>query len=164
MDLAGKYEGDILDGRYHGRGVYTCQECTYEGSFFDGKFHGEGVLRVQGGSYKGYWRHGELVDGGLVFEDGLQHLKVGFKFWDYCSPQDRRFYKEIQDGVPVLGPLRDVTSHAHGSALPIGCYDTVDGYYEPRRHMIMSYEKNEEIRAPDPEEIDFILTTCRVGK
>ncbi|RYY85564.1 hypothetical protein EON63_07255 [archaeon] len=48
---------------------------------------------------------------------------------------------------------------------PPGCYDTIDGYYDPKTHMIYSHgDKREELRAPGPDEIDFILTCCRVGK
>lgn len=163
-ETAGTYEGETKDGRYHGRGIYRAQSCHYEGNFFNGKFHGEGTLYVAGGSFKGYWQNGELVDGGFIFEDGLQYLKVGHKFWDYCSANDRRFYQEIKDGISISGPLRDHTSHPYAKNLPVGCYDAIDGYYDPRRHMIVSYETNEELRAPGSEEIDFILNHCRVGQ
>jgi hypothetical protein len=164
MELAGNYEGDMLDGRFHGHGIYRYQDCRYEGSFHNGKFHGEGILFVKGGRYRGLWKHGQLVDGGFIFEDELHYLKVGHKFWDYCSPQDRRFYNEIKDGVSKDGPLRDISSHDRADFLPKGCYDTIDGYYDPKKHMICSYENHEELRAPDPDEIDFILNHCRIGK
>ncbi|RYY85568.1 hypothetical protein EON63_07260 [archaeon] len=77
LDLAGHYEGDVVDGRYHGKGVYKYLDFKYEGNFLDGQFHGEGALHVAGGAYKGLWRNGVLVDGGFVFDDGLQYVKVG---------------------------------------------------------------------------------------
>eukprot|EP01039_Chlorochromonas_danica_P007254 gene7254-8023_t len=163
-EVAGSYEGEMVDGRYQGRGVYHLQDCRYEGSFQDGKFHGEGVLYVPGGYFKGFWRSGQLVEGGFVFEDGLPFAKVEHKFWDYCTERDRRFAREISDGLPIEGPLRDVTSHAYADKLPVGCYDTIDGYYDPKRHMVMDYETGQEKRSPDPAEIDFILKNCRIGK
>lgn len=43
------YEGDYLNGRYHGTGKYTLSDdAYYEGTFSDGQFHGEGRLFVPG--------------------------------------------------------------------------------------------------------------------
>ena len=40
-----KYEGDTLDGWFHGRGKYYFSNgVIYEGDFYKGEFHGEGVL------------------------------------------------------------------------------------------------------------------------
>jgi hypothetical protein len=89
-------------------------------------------------------------------------LKVGFKYWEYCSKYDRRFYKEIQDGIKIGDDLRDVSSHNY--TLPKDCYDAIDGYYDPKKHMVYSYITNEEIRTPNSEEIDFILNYCRIGR
>lgn len=46
--LVGKYEGDMQNGRYHGRGKITYGENYYEGTFFDGQMHGEGKMTVKG--------------------------------------------------------------------------------------------------------------------
>jgi hypothetical protein len=32
------YEGQFLDGEYHGEGVYKFDDCTYEGTFKNGNF------------------------------------------------------------------------------------------------------------------------------
>jgi hypothetical protein len=161
--LGGNYEGETIDGRFHGRGVYSMGEhWRYEGNFLDGQFHGEGILYVKGGSYQGFWKDGKLVDGGFVFEDGLPYLKVGFKYWDYCSKYDRRFYREIQEGLKLGDDLKYESTHNH--PLPRDCYDVIDGYYDPKKHTVYSYTTGEEIRTPNSEEIDFILNFCRVGK
>lgn len=162
IPLAGEYTGDYLHGRFNGKGVYAYNNWKYEGSFVDGEFHGEGTLYVKGGYYKGFWQRGVLVDGGFIFDDGLPYLKVGLKFWEYCSDYDPRFYSEIKDGLKVGQSLLRVTSHHH-EHLPEGCYDTIDGYYDPKKHVIFSYLNNEELRTPNTEEIDFILKNCRVG-
>lgn len=46
--LAGKYEGDTQNGRYHGKGKITYGDAYYEGTFFDGQMHGEGKMTVKG--------------------------------------------------------------------------------------------------------------------
>lgn len=164
VELAGSYEGEYQHGRFHGKGTYMLHGSRYEGGFSDGQFHGEGTLFVKNGYYQGLWRQGRLVDGGFIFGDGLQHRKVGYKYWDYCSRYDRRFYQEIKDGLPVGQRLREVTAHKHANDLPTGCYDTIDGYYDVKKHAVFSYTTNEVIRTPGHEEIDFILSHCRVGK
>lgn len=163
MDTAGKYEGEIANGRYNGKGKYQLGETYYEGNFLNGYYHGEGVLYVKGGYYKGYWQEGKLVEGGFIFDDGLPHLKVGFKFWDYCSQFDHRFHSEIKDGIKVGERLRDITSHEYVQDLPKDCFDTIDGYYDPKKHLVFSYTTHEPIRTPNSEEIEFILKNCRVG-
>ena len=54
------YEGDLVDGRPHGRGVYRWPSgARYEGEWRDGKRHGRGVYTwADGGRYDG-----EYVDG-----------------------------------------------------------------------------------------------------
>ena len=43
-----KYEGDWLDGKKHGKGVITFADGNkYEGDFVDGKFHGKGYTPMQ---------------------------------------------------------------------------------------------------------------------
>lgn len=164
VELAGEYEGDYVNARFHGRGVYKIHGCVYEGNFLDGQFHGEGKLTVKGGSYQGYWKEGKLVEGGFVFDDGLPHLKVGYKYWEYCSQYDPRFFSEIKDGIKNGDPLRDVTSHEHGDKLPKDCFDTIDGYYDTKKHAVFDYVTGEIVRMPDQEEADHIMATCRVGK
>lgn len=46
----GKYEGETLEGWFHGKGRYTFDNgVVYEGQFSKGEFHGEGVLIYQNG-------------------------------------------------------------------------------------------------------------------
>jgi len=162
MEFGGTYEGELVDGRFNGPGVYTLDGCRYEGNFLNGAFHGEGVLYVKGGSYKGYWKGGKLVEGGFVFEDDLSYKKVGNKYWEYCSQYDHRFHNEIKEQVKIGDKLRHPSSHDNN--LPKDCYDTIDGYYDVKKHAVYSYETNEQIRTPNSDEIDFILKNCRIGK
>mgnify|MGYP002628145619 CR=1 FL=1 len=44
------YEGETLDGWYHGVGKFTYpNEVVYEGQFYKGEFHGEGILKYPNG-------------------------------------------------------------------------------------------------------------------
>mmetsp|Transcript_11908 Transcript_11908/g.19895 ORF Transcript_11908/g.19895 Transcript_11908/m.19895 type:complete len:177 (-) Transcript_11908:9-539(-) len=162
--LACEYEGDYLDGRYHGRGKLTYKHCVYEGTFMNGEMHGHGKLTVRGGYFDGYWNHGKLADGGFVFEDGLEHEKLGGKGWTYCSDTDPRFYSEMKDGIANGDDLRDITSHDYGLQTPKDCFDTIDGYYDPLKHAVYDYKTGEVVRTPNQEEIDWILKHCRAGK
>lgn len=51
------YEGDFLDGKYHGFGKMTyVSEDVYEGEFQFGKKHGQGVYTWSDGDYyDGNW-------------------------------------------------------------------------------------------------------------
>jgi len=41
----GKYEGEMSEGWYHGKGTFLYENgVKYEGNFKKGEFHGEGVL------------------------------------------------------------------------------------------------------------------------
>ena len=57
------YEGDLVDGRPHGRGVYRWPGgARYEGEWRNDRRHGDGVIRYPDGRVgRGTWRDGELV-------------------------------------------------------------------------------------------------------
>ena len=46
--LAGVYEGEYKNGRFHGQGTYKYMDACYEGSFHNGDFQGRGTLTVKG--------------------------------------------------------------------------------------------------------------------
>mmetsp|Transcript_26065 Transcript_26065/g.35926 ORF Transcript_26065/g.35926 Transcript_26065/m.35926 type:complete len:167 (+) Transcript_26065:218-718(+) len=164
MNLIGEYSGDQENGRYHGKGVYKLENARYEGNFRNGEFHGEGRMFVEGGSFQGIWRQGKLVEGCFVFKDDLKHKRVeDKKEWDYCTSSDPRFYNEILEGVKVGDKLRHQSAHRYATSLPKGCYDTIDGYFDPKKHTVFSYDNNEELRIPDKREIDWIKEHCRIG-
>lgn len=172
--ITGEYEGEYLHGRFHGQGVYIHNGRKYEGSFMDGMFHGQGTLTILKNQvkYQGFWQYGKFVDGELIFPDGLtcpidvdslatnNNGNKGIrKEWNYCTPSNPLFYQEIKENKKY--PTYP-SSHSHN--LPVGCYDTIDGYYHPSKHIVYSYETNEPMRTPSPEEIDFILNNYRLGK
>ncbi len=52
-----RYEGDLVQGRMHGRGTYIWKSGTrYEGELVDGNFHGQGTMTwTNGDRYVGAW-------------------------------------------------------------------------------------------------------------
>ena len=105
-----------------------------------------------------------MVNGGFIFDDGLEHRKVTSKTWDYCSNNDPRFYSEIKDHIACGHELRDVTAHDYAHLVPKDSYDAIDGYYDPLKHAVFDYKTNEIVRTPNQAEIDWIIANCRVGK
>jgi hypothetical protein len=164
--MHGEYDGELVDGRFQGRGTYTLPEGKgkYIGEFFNNEFHGEGTMYIKGGKYLGTWEKGRLVKGNFVFDDGLAHRPVDRKFWEYCSEEDPRFYCEILEGHQPGKTLKYETALGHNTTrLPPGCYDTLDnGYYDPKKLSICSLETMEPTRMVDKEEKEWILRSCRV--
>lgn len=63
----GRYRGQTLNGRPHGRGVYAKPDgFRYEGDFRNGVFHGHGVeVRPDGSRYEGGFRNGKYHGRGV---------------------------------------------------------------------------------------------------
>lgn len=100
------------------------------------------------------------VEGTFIFNDGLIFED---KEWPYCTTADRRFHTEIEgEGVKPAGECQ-VANAVDPPALPVGCYDVADGYYNPDSCKVHSYETGEELREPAAKEVDWILSKCRVG-
>jgi hypothetical protein len=165
--LSGEYEGELVDGRYQGQGVYTLPDKgKYVGGFHNGEFSGDGTMYVKGGKFVGVWEKGCLVKGGYVFDDKLMHRQVDRKFWEYCSEEDPRFYCEINEGLPLGEPLKyDTANGDRPVRLPPGSYDTLDGtFYDSKKLSICSLETMEPIRMVEKEEKEWILRNCRVAR
>mmetsp|Transcript_3279 Transcript_3279/g.3447 ORF Transcript_3279/g.3447 Transcript_3279/m.3447 type:complete len:171 (-) Transcript_3279:119-631(-) len=159
-----QYEGSYLNGRFEGHGTYWCDLGRYTGYFSDGQFHGRGTLFLKdGGKFEGEWRKGKFISesGRYVFEDGLEFKESN---WEYCSETDNRFYAEILEDVPPTGPLKYVTANKNNPLLPLGCYDCIDGYFDPKMNAVRDYETHSEIRRPDQEDVKWILKYCRQEK
>jgi len=118
-------------------------------------------LHVTGGKFEGIFDKGRFVSGKFIFEDGLDYEE---KDWKYCSEEDPRFYREIEQGVPLDGPLKYSTARANPPKLPAGCYDTIEGYFDPKSGWIRDYGTNREIRKPDADEGLWMAANFRVGK
>ena len=134
----------------------------YEGSFNLGKFHGRGTITFakNGGKYTAEWVNGEDTGGKYEFKDGLDFQA---KDWNYCTDKDRRFFSEVlNDKIPSSGATL-MSDTRQPTQLPVGCYDVVDGYYDPATGKIHSYETKEVLRTPTKEREEWIKAKCRVG-
>ena len=154
------YIGEMRDGWYHGQGEYSYPNgVKYKGKFHKGQFHGEGTLIYQnGGYYKGIWEQGKRVSGDYFFFDDLKYED---KSWDYCIGEDRRFNFERNHGIKPAGQTQ-ITNDPNGEqAIPPGTYDTGDGYFDPIRTLVYSYDGKKLLRTPEASEVDWITRTCR---
>ena len=93
-----QYEGDFVDGNYHGRGVLSSTEgIRYEGDFAQGNIHGYGILT---------WPDGSRYEGG--FRDAKKHGRGV-----YTTAEGERYEGEWFEGR-VVPNTRDASSDETG--------------------------------------------------
>jgi hypothetical protein len=104
-----------------------------------------------------------LVKGGFIYDDGLEHKRVEESSWSYCSKEDPRFYIEHKEGLPNTqeGIKYDTSRGNEFTPIPLGCYDCVDGYYDPKKLAVCSFEDGDPFRMPDKAEKEWIHAHCR---
>lgn len=73
------YEGDLVDGIQHGKGVYVWDDGTrYEGDFFEGNITGHGIsYYTNGDEYDGEWVKGKKCGHGVYKSYGKNDIKGG---------------------------------------------------------------------------------------
>ena len=169
MESEGKYEGEIVANRWNGPGRLDSSAGVYIGEFVNGKYEGEGTFYPPkdkgGGRFVGFWVDGVMVEGNYFFDDDLKHQS---KDWAYCSQQDPRFAAEIKANVPREGPLTLETAAVDADGqpprLPAECYDSIDGYLDPKSYMILDYIDHKDKRRPGQEEREWLIANARVGE
>ncbi|CAF99331.1 unnamed protein product, partial [Tetraodon nigroviridis] len=154
----GAYKGETQNGKMHGTGEYTFHTGTrYVGEFKDGMFHGSGVMHFANGTkYEATWERGMVMEGSIIFLDGLQYQETD---WGYCDGHDRRFYGERSSGLRPAGESQLSGQHPPRT-IPDGCYDCGDGFYDPRTRKVTSYE-GKVLRKADDSEHAWIVRACR---
>ncbi|KAH8257414.1 hypothetical protein KR038_008903, partial [Drosophila bunnanda] len=97
-------------------GTYRFPDGTqYDGNFMNNRFHGKGSIQTtgpEGVTFTVTHHHGRLTSIDKIdFNDHLgvdfemkSDCMIGFKPWKYCTPQDRRFHKEVTGGMEAVGP------------------------------------------------------------
>ncbi len=50
---------------------------------------------------------------------------------------------------------------ANGRKIPSGCYDAGDGFFDPSRNAVCSFEDASIIRVPNTRDIEIIVTKNR---
>ncbi|XP_041979938.1 MORN repeat-containing protein 5-like isoform X2 [Aricia agestis] len=130
----------------------------YQGQFEDGMFHGEGILKYPSGiKLRTKWKRGELVEKTLVYSDGSEYKPDS----SYCVLPDRRFTIELDNGLQPAGKSY-LTAEQPTREIPLGYYDTGDGFYNPNSKMIHKSDNIYGIlRAPSEYEQKWIVENCR---
>ena len=85
----------------------------YVGDFNDGRFDGNGTImftKEQGaGQHRAKWEAGIALEGECIFQDGLS---FDTEDWGFCTPEDRRLWKEkltfVAPAMPTRGAPEDV--------------------------------------------------------
>ncbi|XP_020816938.1 MORN repeat-containing protein 5 [Drosophila serrata] len=110
------YFGKFTELGMQDHGTYRFPDGTqYDGNFMNNRFHGKGSIQTtgpEGVTFTVTHKHGRLMSIdkiefndrlGVDFEIKKDHT-IGFKPWKYCTPQDRRFHREITGTMEAVGP------------------------------------------------------------
>ncbi|CAD8183258.1 unnamed protein product [Paramecium octaurelia] len=75
------YEGQLLEGKRHGKGIYTWKDGTkYEGQFENDKINGFGIMEyTDSRKYKGEWVNGEMEGFGHFIWPNSEEYKGFYK-------------------------------------------------------------------------------------
>ncbi|KAL3279263.1 hypothetical protein HHI36_016775 [Cryptolaemus montrouzieri] len=100
---------------------------VYEGHMKDGMFHGKGVLIYPlGQMVVGEWYEGEITSWRFKYRN-IEQCKLE----TYCKQPDRRFLTTLYNELLPAG--REYLTNAQPTRnIPDGCYDVVDGFYNPK--------------------------------
>jgi hypothetical protein len=91
----------------------------------------------------------------------FDNLKFEPESWDYCVGEDRRFNYERNNGIKPSGQTQLKNDPNGEQAIPSGTYDTGDGFFDPIRSLVFSYDAKTILRTPNAKEVDWIKRTCR---
>lgn len=111
----GSYVGEQVSGMKHGRGKYFYPDgATYEGDWLDDRANGKGIFKTKTSTYDGEWdedlKHGKaketfMEDGGkLPLATYVGHYRMGHKdgqgtlSWADGSIYDGQFVQDSQEG------------------------------------------------------------------
>ena len=156
-------------GRFNGRGEFDFPDGTkYVGEFYDGMFHGHGKILTKDGVYSSQWEEGKEIPGKGKFTFG-DDLDYAAKRWSYGSAADRRFNSEALGDGPKPAGETQLVDKPPCFRLPLDCYDTGDGYFDPEAGKVFAYEETDKdgervvVREPTSTEVDWTKSKCRVG-
>ena len=96
-----KYEGDILNCKYHGKGKLNNGSLFYDGEFKDGIFHGFGKLYQQKKLYyEGNFENGEIIGKGIkYYNNGNKHIIGNFVIKNRDEKFNFYFKKNYAKGI-----------------------------------------------------------------
>lgn len=131
----------------------------YKGTFKNNMFHGQGVLYFPNGQrIKGIWDNGKCKERKYYFNDGLKFKEIN---WKYCTNSDRRYSTCIFNGLLPIGE-HYLTKDRPPRIIPNGCYDTGNGFYNPKKKCILCPDTFEKIlEIPTSLKEKWIFRNCR---
>lgn len=79
------YNGDFVDGRFHGAGTYTAQDGSkFSGTFVDGSLNGRGSAQYSNGDrYIGEFQDDQRHGMGLMIFSNGDRYEGGFEFGNF---------------------------------------------------------------------------------
>jgi len=114
-----RYEGEMLNGKPHGKGVYyyiggTRGKSRYEGDWRNGQWEGKGIYtNEKGDRYEGSVRNGEFYNGVLTYKNG-RRIEGYFEGKSFYGPWAKgkgkgvfvydngdRYEGDLDDGLPL---------------------------------------------------------------
>ncbi|XP_028514494.1 MORN repeat-containing protein 5 [Exaiptasia diaphana] len=99
-----------------------------------------------------------FCQGKYVFSDELEY-DIG-KEWGYCDVKNNRMFAvELQNGLKPAGRCL-VSNMIPPRVIPHGMYDSGDGFYDPAKRVLYTYDMR-FLRTADDEEHSWIVSKCR---
>ncbi|CAD8089097.1 unnamed protein product [Paramecium sonneborni] len=101
------YQGQVLDGKRHGKGIYTWKDGTkYEGQFENDQINGYGIMEfADSRKYRGEWVNGEMEGFGQFVWPNLEEYKGFYKqskrhgFGVFKYKSGIRYFGEFVNGL-----------------------------------------------------------------
>ncbi|XP_055854292.1 MORN repeat-containing protein 5-like [Episyrphus balteatus] len=158
------YTGKLdSEGQMTGLGTYSYPNGTeYRGHLKNGQFHGSGMIIDIKSKFKmcGYFINGKCDKYDIFFGDGLEYNQEN---WSYCTESDRRFWIEINQGIPAVGETF-LTNDKPSRIIPPGHYDTGEGFFDPKSDSIVDALSGKRIRHVCLHERKRILENYRMNQ
>lgn len=120
--------------------TYYISGVQHTGTFNECLDHGINTFKYPNGAILGgLWIDGEIkkIDD-YQFENGcMYNIK-------YCQISDRRFHNELINGLNPAGRSY-MTNNYPERKIPKGCYDVVDGFYNPLTKCVYDFDNPTKI-------------------
>ncbi len=166
------YRGDFSDGEFHGSGtLFYPNGSKYVAKWERGKLvPSSGVFYFPDNLPYGSTKENIFLlppsDSGSGSDADAAQAKLGdldwrAAEWKYCTPSDRRYWSEIQNGIQVNRSVQ-LTDRTPPPRLPLGCLDVGDGYLVEAEKRVYHYNGLFN-RVSNDDELRWAKEKCRIG-